>query len=69
MDPVDIKAKIYSGCQKNIPIAERFFVTTLMPSSFFRNIIMTIGMNVFSPKGYRQYRATRARLIRLHLSP
>jgi hypothetical protein len=21
----------YSGCQKNVPIAERFFATTLMP--------------------------------------
>ena len=25
----------YSGCQKNVPIAERFFATTLMPPSFF----------------------------------
>jgi hypothetical protein len=35
----------YSGCQKNVPIAERFFATTLMPPSFFRNIIMTSGIN------------------------
>jgi len=25
----------YSGCQKNVPIAGRFFATTLMPPSFF----------------------------------
>jgi hypothetical protein len=25
---------IYSGCQKNVPIAERFFATTLMPPAF-----------------------------------
>jgi hypothetical protein len=37
--------KIYSGCQKNVPIAERFFATTLMPPSFFRNIIMASGIN------------------------
>jgi hypothetical protein len=37
---------VYSGCQKNVPIAERFFVTTLMPPSFFRNIIMTIGITL-----------------------
>jgi hypothetical protein len=36
---------IYSGCQKNVPIAERFFATTLMPPSFFRNINMTSGIN------------------------
>jgi hypothetical protein len=35
---------LYSGCQKNVPIAERFFATTLMPPSFFRNIIMTSGI-------------------------
>jgi hypothetical protein len=35
---------IYSGCQKNVPIAERFFATTLMPPSFFRNINMTSGI-------------------------
>jgi hypothetical protein len=34
----------YSGCQKNVPIAERFFATTLMPPSFFRNINMTSGI-------------------------
>jgi hypothetical protein len=31
----------YRRCQKNVPIAERFFATTLMPPSFFRNILMT----------------------------
>jgi hypothetical protein len=36
---------LYSGCQKNVPIAERFFATTLMPPSFFRNINMTSGIN------------------------
>jgi hypothetical protein len=36
---------VYSGCQKNVAIAERFFATTLMPPSFFRNIIMTSGIN------------------------
>jgi hypothetical protein len=35
----------YSGCQKNVPIAQRFFATTLMPPSFFRNIIMTNGID------------------------
>jgi hypothetical protein len=35
---------LYSGCQKNVPIAERFFATTLMPPSFFRNINMTSGI-------------------------
>jgi hypothetical protein len=30
----------YSGCQENVPIAERFFATTLMPPFFFRNIIV-----------------------------
>jgi hypothetical protein len=35
----------YSGCQKNVPIAERFFATTLMPPSFYRNIMMTNGIN------------------------
>jgi hypothetical protein len=35
---------VYSGCQKNVPIAERFFATTLMPPSFFRNINMTSGI-------------------------
>ncbi|MGD1986442.1 MAG: hypothetical protein PVF30_08150, partial [Desulfobacterales bacterium] len=35
----------YSGCQKNVPIAERFFATTLMPPSFFRNTNMTSGIN------------------------
>jgi hypothetical protein len=25
----------YSGCQKNVPMAERFFGTTLMPPTFF----------------------------------
>jgi hypothetical protein len=35
----------YSGCQKNVPIAERFFATTLMPPSFFRIIFMTSGIN------------------------
>jgi hypothetical protein len=34
----------YSGCQKNVPMAERFFATTLMPPSFFRNINMTSGI-------------------------
>jgi hypothetical protein len=38
--------RIYSGCQKNVPIAERFFATTLMPPSFFRNINMTSGINI-----------------------
>jgi hypothetical protein len=36
----------YSGCQKNVPIAGRFFATTLMPPSFYRNILMTSGINV-----------------------
>jgi hypothetical protein len=36
---------VYSGCQKNVAIAVRFFATTLMPPSFFRNIIMTSGIN------------------------
>jgi hypothetical protein len=36
--------RVYSGCQKNVPIAERFFATTLMPPSFFRNINMTSGI-------------------------
>ena len=35
----------YSGCQNNVPIAERYFATTLMPPSFFRNIMMTSGIN------------------------
>ncbi|MGD2098533.1 MAG: enoyl-CoA hydratase-related protein [Desulfobacterales bacterium] len=34
----------YSRCQKDVPIAERFFATTLMPPSFFRNILMTSGI-------------------------
>jgi hypothetical protein len=38
------KKWFYSGCQKNVPIAGRFFVTTLMPPSYFRNIIMTNGI-------------------------
>jgi hypothetical protein len=29
------KMMIYSRCQKNVPIAGRFFATTLMPPSFF----------------------------------
>ena len=37
----------YSGCQKKVPIAGRFFATTLMPPSFFRNIIMIIGIEYF----------------------
>ena len=42
-----IKAlNIYSGCQKNVPIAERFFATTLMPPSFFGNINMASGIIV-----------------------
>ena len=36
----------YSGCQKNVPMAERFFSTTLMPPSFLRNIIMTSGITL-----------------------
>jgi hypothetical protein len=36
----------YSGCQKNVPIAERFSAPTLMPPSFFGNIILTSGMNL-----------------------
>jgi hypothetical protein len=35
---------VYSGCQKDVPIAEHFFATTLMPPSFFRNINMTSGI-------------------------
>jgi hypothetical protein len=46
LKPFGMVAAIYSGCQKNVPIAGRFFVTTLMPSSFFRNIILTIGITL-----------------------
>jgi hypothetical protein len=35
----------YSGCQRNVPIAGRFFVTTLMPPSLFRNFNMASGIN------------------------
>jgi hypothetical protein len=35
---------VYSSCHKNVPIAERFFATTLMPPSFFWNINMTSGI-------------------------
>ena len=35
----------YSGCQKNVPIAGRFFATTLMPPSFYRNMMMTSGIS------------------------
>jgi hypothetical protein len=44
---VAMSKTIYSGCQKNVPIAERFFATTLMAPSFFRNINMTSGITVF----------------------
>jgi hypothetical protein len=36
----------YSGCQKNVPIAERFFAKKLMPPSYFWNIMMTSGINL-----------------------
>jgi hypothetical protein len=29
---------------KNVPVAERFFAATLMPLSFFRNIMMASGI-------------------------
>jgi hypothetical protein len=43
--PAIFSLTTYSGCQKNVPIAEHFFATTLMPPSFFRNINMTSGIN------------------------
>lgn len=36
----------YSRCQKNSPIAERFFATTPMPPSFYGNIMMTNGITL-----------------------
>jgi hypothetical protein len=42
---------IYSGCQKNDPIAGRFIATTLMPPSFLRSIIMTSGV-IYNTKGF-----------------
>jgi hypothetical protein len=41
---------MYGGCQKNAPIAKRFFATTHLPPSFFRNIMMTSGINAASRK-------------------
>jgi hypothetical protein len=35
---------LYSGCQKSVSVAERFFATTPMPPFFFRNINMTSGV-------------------------
>jgi hypothetical protein len=32
---VHVLSSGYRGCQKNVPIAERFFATTLMPPSLF----------------------------------
>jgi hypothetical protein len=36
--------------KKNAPIVDRFFATTLMPPSFFRNSRMTIGITII--KGF-----------------
>jgi hypothetical protein len=44
----------YCGCQKDVPITERLFVTTPMPPSFFRNLIMTSGRNGNPSPFFRQ---------------
>ena len=30
-----LNVRFYSRCQKNVPVAGRFFATTLMPPSYF----------------------------------
>ena len=37
---------LYMGCQKNVPIEDRFLLQTFIPPSYFRNIIMTSGINI-----------------------
>ena len=47
------KSETYSGCQKNIPVFERFFLqpyTRLCRVSLIRNKIMKSGIIILTPK-------------------
>jgi hypothetical protein len=37
--------KVYSACQKNVPVFKRFFYNHLCRNSVFLNIIMENGIN------------------------
>jgi hypothetical protein len=41
---VFLSLQFYGRCQKNVPIADRFFATASVPPSFFGNILMTSGI-------------------------
>jgi len=43
--PGSVWIGVYRGCPKNVPIEDRFSDTNPYAASYFRNIIMTSGIN------------------------